>query len=248
VLNPDINRSSAKCIIENGALRLGFLNVLSVGGASATAIEEGRKKQGAFKNIGEFLERTGVLEETSLNMADAGAFDSLEPNRRKVKWEIGLRYRPINSQLALPLPVEQDMVELDMPSDWESMKEEYNVLSLFPAGHIMAKLRPRFKGNLCCSKDLARQTDGAEVTAAGLVIRRQRPLGKAVFITLEDEFGHIPLTIFPQVYERYKHKFKEPFLMIKGNVSRREGTLNIIVSQVKPFTALDKTPPAKNWG
>ncbi len=248
VLNPDINKSSAKCVIENGALRLGFLNVLSIGGASATAIEEGRNKQGMFKDIGELLERTGVLEEIALNMADAGALDSLEPNRRKVKWEIGLRYRPVNSQLALPLPVEQDMVELDMPSEWESMKEEYNVLSLFPAGHIMAKLRPRFKGNLCCSHDLARQADGAEVTAAGLVIRRQRPLGKAVFITLEDEFGHIPLTIFPQVYERYKHKFKEPFLMIKGNVSRREGTLNIIVSQVKPFNALDKTPPAKNWG
>ena len=85
-----------------------------------------------------------MLEEVALNLASAGAFDSLEPNRRKVKWEIGLRYRPVNSQLSLPLPVEQDLVELEAPSDWESMKEEYNVLSLFPAGHIMARLRPRF--------------------------------------------------------------------------------------------------------
>jgi len=51
---------------------------------------------------------------------------------------------------------------------------------------------------------------------AGLVIRRQRPRGKVVFITLEDEFGHIPLMVFPQVYERQELKFKSPFLIVKG--------------------------------
>ena len=163
-----------------------------------------------------------MLEEVAFNLAGAGAFDSLEPNRRKVKWEIGLRYRPVNSQLSLPLPVKQDMVELEAPGDWERMKEEYNVLSLFPAGHIMAKLRPRFQDNICCSKDIRRLEDGAEVMTAGLVIRRQRPRGKVVFITLEDEFGHIPLMVFPQVYERQEHKFKSPFLIVKGTLNRRE--------------------------
>ena len=56
------------------------------------------------------------MEEVALNLAGAGAFDSLEPNRRKVKWEIGLRYRPINSQLLLPLPVKQDLLDLEAPS------------------------------------------------------------------------------------------------------------------------------------
>ena len=247
VLNPDINKSRAKCIIEDGALRLGFLNVLGLGEAAAKAIEEGREKQGRFQKHRGFSGTTGVLEEVALNLASAGAFDSLEPNRRKVKWEIGLRYRPVNSQLSLPLPVKQDMVELDAPSEWERMKEEYNVLSLFPAGHIMASLRPRFNSDMCCSKDIAQLADGAEVTTAGLVIRRQRPQGKVVFITLEDEFGHIPLMVFPQVYERQEHKFKSPFLVIKGKVSRREGTINVVVTQVKPFSALDKVPPAKSW-
>jgi error-prone DNA polymerase len=247
VLNPDINKSQAKCTIESGALRLGFLNVLGLGEVSARAIEEGRGKPGAFRSIGEFLERTGVLEEVALNLAGAGAFDSLEPNRRKVKWEIGLRYRPINSQLPLPLPVEQDIVELATPSDWERMKEEYNVLSLFPAGHIMARLRPRFNGGFCTSQDIDKLGDGAAVTTAGLVIRRQRPQGKVVYITLEDEFGHIPCMVFSKVYERHEHKFKAPFLVVKGRLTRREGTHNVVVTQVKPFSALDKAPPSKDW-
>jgi error-prone DNA polymerase len=287
VLNPDINLSSAKGVIESiivchpersegsrggdkkyllltpprdssvaplpqndsvdAALRLGFLNVTGLGEASARAIEEGRQKGGAFKTIGEFLERTGVLEEVALNLAGAGAFDSLEPNRRKVKWEIGLRYRPINTQLPLPLPVEQDMVPLAKPSDWESMKEEYNVLSLFPTGHVMSRLRPRFNKGYRTSKDIENLRDGAPVTAAGLVIRRQRPHGKVVFITLEDEFGHIPCMVFGQVYEQYEHTFRSAFLIIRGRLTRREGTCNVVINEAEAFTGLEKALPSKDF-
>jgi error-prone DNA polymerase len=247
VLNPDINRSSASCTVENGALRLGFLNVMGLGSVSAKAIEKGREKDGPFKSIGDFLERSGVLEEVAFNLADAGAFDILQANRRKAKWEIGLRYRPVNSQMAMALPVEQDMTELATPGDWERMKEEYNVLSLFPGGHIMAHLRPRFQKGMCCSREIDHMRDGAEVLTAGLVIRRQRPRGKVVFITLEDEFGHIPLMVFPKVYERDEHKFKSAFLMVQGRLARREGTHNVVVDKVRAFNAMEKTPASKDW-
>jgi error-prone DNA polymerase len=291
VLNPDINKSRAKCVIENltpfsspspytergiggevipakagihsphpswipyqarndntgTALRLGFLNVTGLGEASTQAIQAGREKHGTFQTIGEFLERTGVLEEVALNLAGAGAFDSLEANRRRVKWEIGLRYRPINSQLPLPLPVEHDIVALAAPSDWDRLKEEYRILSLFPGGHVMASLRPRFNGGYTTSRDIEKLPDGAPVTAAGLVIRRQRPHGKVVFITLEDEFGHIPGMVFGQTYERYEHTFRSPFLIIRGNLTRREGTCNVVINHVESFDALEKVPESKNW-
>jgi error-prone DNA polymerase len=250
ILNPDVNKSRSRCVIEGNALRLGFYSVLGLGEAAAKDIEKGRARQGEFTSIGDFLERTGVLEEVAFNLAGAGALDSLEPNRRKAKWEIGLRYRPVNSQLGLSLPVKQDIVELNAPSEWERMKEEYGILSLYPSGHIMAKLRPHLKPGICCSKDIAGLGDGAEVTTAGLVIRRQRPQGRVVFITLEDEFGHIPLMVFPQVYEIQEHKFKSPFLMVKGRLTRREGTHNLVVSHVRPFNTvekLDKIPHSKDW-
>jgi len=248
VLNPDINRSRDKCTIEDNALRLGLLNVLGLGETSDKAIEEGRAKQGIFWDIGDFLERTGVLGEVALNLASAGAFDSLEPNRRKVKWEIGLRYRPVNTQLSLSLPVEQDLIELESPGEWERMKDEYGILGLYPTGHVMAKMRHQFNGSFCTSRDIDKLKDGAEITTAGLVIRRQRPHGKVVFMTLEDEFGLIPLMVFPRVFERQEYDFKSPFLMIKGRLSRREGTHNVVVTRVKPFRVMDKVPQSKNWG
>jgi error-prone DNA polymerase len=97
------------------------------------------------------------------------------------------------------------------------------------------------------SKDIPNLKNGAYVSAAGLVIRRQRPQGHVVFITLEDEFGHIPLMVFPQVYVKHEHTFKSPFLMIKGRLTRREGTYNVVVEQVTAFNAMDKTFQSRDW-
>jgi error-prone DNA polymerase len=227
-------------------IRLGFIHLQGLGTASAEAIEKAQKK-GPFKNIGDFLERTGVLEEVALNLASAGAFDSIVPNRREAKWEIGLRYRPVNSQLALPLPVEQDLPELEAPGDLEKMRGEYGIMGLYPSGHVMAKMRPRLGRKLQCSRDIAGLPDGAAVTTAGLVIRRQRPHGKMVFLTLEDEFGLIPAMVYPKTYAKYEYQMKSAFLVVKGRVSKREGTLNIVITHAKPFSVMDKVPQAKNW-
>jgi error-prone DNA polymerase len=231
---------------QYGSIRLGFIHVQGLGKASAEAIEKAQEK-GPFRDIGDFLERTGVLEEVALNLASSGAFDSIVANRREAKWEIGLRYRPVNSQLALSLPVEQDLPELEAPGDLEKMRGEYGIMGLYPSGHVMAKMRPRLGGKLQCSRDIAGLPDGTAVTTAGLVIRRQRPHGKMVFMTLEDEFGLIPAMVYPKTYAKYEYQMKSAFLMVKGRVSKREGTFNVVITHAKPFSVMDKVPQAKNW-
>jgi error-prone DNA polymerase len=111
----------------------------------------------------------------------------------------------------------------------------------------MASLRHRLGRNLTTSRDIEKLGDNTAVTTAGLVIRRQRPRGKVVFITLEDEFGHTPCMVFPKVYERYEHQFKAPFLIVRGRLTRREGTHNVVINQVKPFSALDKVLDSKDF-
>ena len=125
------------------------------------------------------------------------------------------------------------------------------------AGDIRGKVEPLDKAptwvyGLSAAQTLQvafqlRLRDGAELTTAGLVIRRQRPLGKAVFITLEDEFGHIPCMVFPKVDDGSEHKFKSSFLIVKGRLSRREGTYNVVINQVKSFSALEKELQSKDW-
>ena len=53
----------------------------------------------------------------------------------------------------------------------------------------------------------------------------------------------------PRVHgEGQGEEFKSASLMVKGTVSRREGTMNVVVSRIKPFRVMDKAPQSKNWG
>jgi error-prone DNA polymerase len=69
-----------------------------------------------------------------------------------------------------------------------------------------------------------------------------------VFITLEDELGHIPLVVWPQEYEKFKQVLREPVLLMRGVVSRRDDTFNIVVKEVRPVPMQQRNlPKAKNW-
>jgi len=262
VLNPDINHSREKCIIKDECLLLGLSYVRGMGDAAASQVVATRDKGGPFKSLADAMERTGLQREIIENLVTAGALDALniaaaaemEPEnrkgstgRRQALWEVGLRYRPINTQQPLPLPVEQDMTELPEQSEWETMGEEYRILGLYPEGHLMALARPHLRRGILSSRDLDTKADGDIVTVAGLVIRRQRPLAKAVFLTLEDEFGHIPLVVWPGEFAKYRQIIREPLLIIRGEVSRRSGTMNIVTKHVEPMPAMDHLPKSKSW-
>ncbi len=200
----------------------------------------------------------GGWEDFGASTANVGAIhESSTPDRRAALWEVGLRYRPIKikpgktkhggTQLALPLPVEQDMAELPPQDQWEVMMDEYRTLGLHPQGHLMALLRPHLPPGVLTSPDVSGLPDGEEVTVAGLIIRRQRPLGKAVFLTLEDEFGHIPIIVWPKMYLRYRMVLKEPVVLIRGEVSRRDGTMNIVAKHAGNISGARHLPKAKNW-
>lgn len=227
--HPDVNLSQDKCTAEGDAVRLGLLYVHGVGDAAAKAILKARHEAGPFTSLGNFMVRTWLQREAIENLVEAGAFDSLSTDRRQLLWEVGLRYRPVGIQPPLPLPVEQDMVGLPHLSEMEHMLQEYRIVGVHPDSHVMAYVRPHLSKDVATAADVPFIPDGVPVTVAGLVIRRQRPLGKAVFITLEDETGHIPLIIWPSVYEQYKAALKSTLVLAKGKMSRRDGTLNIEV-------------------
>ena len=248
VLNPDINESDAKCIIKDEALLLGFLTVGGLGGPTADAIVEARR-EGPFRSLADAMSRTGLLREALESLVAAGAFDSLVPDRRAALWQVGLLYRPVGAQQALPLPVAQDMADLAPMTGWEEMLGEYRTMGLHPRGHLMAYMRPRLDPEVLPSSRISTLEDGARVTTAGLVIRRQHPGSTdTVFITLEDEFGHTPMMMKPAVFQRYRLVIKEPVLKVHGVVSRREGTMNIEVEHAEGISASYALPPSKNWG
>ena len=254
VLNPDINESGGKCAIKDESVLMGFLNVKGVGEAGAEAILKARDAGGLFTRLGDAMERTGLQRRALESLVLAGAFDELirghqKADRRSALWEIGLRRPSHGYQWPLALPVDQDMADLPLMTDWEEMLEEYAVMEVHPRGHIMAYIRPNLDPETLPSDRVEALGDGEEVIVAGLVIRRQHPASsKTIFITLEDEFGHVPLVVWPDVFQRYRLVIREPALKVRGKISRLNGSMNVVVSSVEGIKAPYVLPKSRNWG
>jgi error-prone DNA polymerase len=234
-------------------VRVGFAYVQGIGQEAAKALEEERRQSGPFRSLSDFVRRASLKREPIENLISVGAFDEFGLNRRELQWQLGLLYRPSNGQIALALPVEQDMVSLPAMTDWERMAADYSILALSPNYHPMALIRPHLHESIVSTAQMEHLSDGTQVEVAGLVVCRQRPMTAKgfVFMLLEDESGMANVVIKPRLYQRYRSLVRaEPFVLVSGELQRRDGTTNLIA---KAFSALPvprslTAPPAHNFG
>ncbi len=248
VLHPDINRSMPKCSIrDDSSFWTGFLHVKGVGQSNAEAIVEAREKGGHFRSLPDAMTRTGLQRDAIENLVIAGAFDSMVRDRRSALWEVGLLYQPVGVQSALPMPVKQDMAQLPEMTPRETMAAEYETMGIHPDGHFMEYMRPDLPRYVVPSEEVHGLDDETQVVVAGLVVRRQHPQASAIFLTLEDETGHAPIVLWPQVFERYRLVVREPVLMVWGFVSRRHGTMNIVATHIEGVQVPHALPDARSW-
>ncbi len=86
VLGPDINESlKGFAVNEEGEIRFGLGGLKGVGEAAVESIIDERKKNGAFKNIFDFIKRINqrtVNKKTLESLAYAGAFDCFPEHHR----------------------------------------------------------------------------------------------------------------------------------------------------------------------
>ncbi len=222
----------------------------------AKEIEDERNARGDFRSLFDFIERTRVKREVIENLIACGAFDCFGLERRELIWQLGLVYRSEGRntgqrQLALALPVEQDMVPLRPMSDWDKMRADYIILGMSPNVHPMSFLRPRLHEGIASTAMVESFEDGKPIEVAGLVVCRQRPETASgfIFMVIEDEFGLVNVVVKPNVYEAHRTLVRgEPFVIIRGELQRRDRVTNLIAESFIPLTAGGLSPAAHNFG
>ncbi len=228
ILPVDVNRSRARCIVENGHLRLGFSYVDTLGEASLEVLEEARR-EGSYYSLRDFCQRTRLPRRSVENLILVGAMDGWGKARRELIWELGtISYQEGEMDLSPPLE-EINLPELTLD---EEIKAEYGILGLPVGEQIIALHRPRLERlGVERSKDLERRHNGERVRVAGLVVVRQRPpTAKGfVFITMEDEDGLMNVIVKPDVYQQYYKVLRNCFLLIvEGTIQKQSGILNVL--------------------
>jgi len=222
----------------------------------AREIQDERQGRGDFRSLFDFVERTRLKRETIERLIACGAFDDLGLERRELIWQLGLVYRSEGRnaeqrQLALPLPTEQDMIRLNPMSDWDKMRADYLILGMSPNAHPMSFLRPRLHEGIASTAMVPSLDDGASVEVAGLVVCRQRPQTAKgfIFMVIEDEFGLVNVIVKPDVYETHRTLVRgEAFVIIRGELQRRDGITNLMAEAFVPLTAGGLAPAAHNFG
>ena len=86
ILPPDINRGEGNFSVDGGSIRYGLAAIKSIGRPVIQSIIEERERDGQFRSLKDFIERTSgrdVNRRTIENFIKAGAFDSLGGTRRQ---------------------------------------------------------------------------------------------------------------------------------------------------------------------
>jgi error-prone DNA polymerase len=270
VLPPDVNLSEAKCVVQDGRVRIGIEHVTSIGEDDAKALVEERERGGPFRSVRELAQRSPLRREGLEALISSGACAAFGDGVRPLLWEAGLAPRSESvpgsageeRQLALPMDPTVETPDLPEPSDWERMLTDYRTTSLTVGIHPMELLRPHLAEPVLSSRDLCLAPDRARVAVAGMAVARQRPAtaNGVVFMLLEDEFGQMNLIVPPQVYDRHRAIVRgEPLILARGRFERQDRNQNVLVRELETLGPLARKvadvpelgsslPPAHHFG
>jgi error-prone DNA polymerase len=249
VLPPDVNKSAAKCAVQDGVVRVGLEYVDSLGKDDAAALVAERERGGPFTTVVELAQRAPLSRDGVEALVASGACDSLGDSRRALLWELGLVPRAESvpgshgeeHQLPLPLDPTAETPELPEQTPWERMLADYRRTSLSVGVHPLELLRPHLPDGVLSSEDLRATRNRAQVAVAGMTVARQRPAtaNGVVFMLLEDEHGQMNLIVPPSVYDRFRAVVRgEPLILARGRFECEGEARNVLVREVETLGPL----------
>lgn len=242
VLPPDINESHVNFRIDGNSLRFGLAAIKGVGEAAACAIIEARGDK-PFESFYDFCKRVvghRVNKKTVEALIKAGAFDSLEKNRKALlegldeameKAAKASKKRGNQPLLfdVMGVDVQKDhdfrLPEVEPPSHNELLSMEKEALGFYLSGHPLDTYLDRLKlFNVCSVSSLDSREEGEEVVVAGMVVSLKeittRNGDRMAFVNLEDREGRIEVVVFPELYKETDILLAmgEP-VIVRGSVS-----------------------------
>ncbi len=236
ILPLDICESRRAFQASDTEIRVGLQQVKGIE-KTDTEMIEGLQKSHPFQSISDFLYKTHLDRDVLENLILAGAFDRFTSNRRQLLWQLPKLLQSRQGQLF----VQETGLVLPDFTPWQRWVNEFRVLRLSPTAHIMEFYRQALDKRGVLSTKVLRETTTKRVLTAGLVIRPHRPPTKSgktvVFLTLEDEYGLVDITIFENVYHKCaKSLFNHSVLLVSGTLDWRDDTaLSLLADNVQPL-------------
>lgn len=247
-----VNRSRWDATLEgperaNGlfAVRLGMNLVKGLANEDAARIVAARGHR-SFASIDDLWRRSGVKAAALTHLAEADAFrPGFGLARREALWAIkALRDEPLPLFAAAEIvrEAEEPDVLLQPMRAGAEVARDYNRVGLTLRDHPVAFLRDdlRREGILSC-RDAIGAKDGKRMTAAGIVLVRQRPGSSkgVVFMTLEDETATLNVIVWADVFEKFRPVvLSASMVAVTGRLQKEGEVIHLIALEVVDRSAL----------
>ncbi len=255
VLLPNVNASEVEFRPENGSIRYSLAAVKNVGKAAVEHIAETREGGGTFTSLADFASRINprlINRRAFENMAAAGAFDDLEPNRAALVQGADLVLGVASRSSENRSLGQEDMFagrgaaeKIDLPPyelmlPAEQLNQEFDALGLFLSGHPLNDYLPSLElRGVRTWQDFSEAMERGESSArmAGMVVyrkERRTPKGeKYAFVGFSDTSGQFELGVFSEVLQSSR-ELLEPgnLLLLSVSVSERDGEKRLTMARV----------------
>lgn len=249
VLPPDVNASGVEFEVEGEAIRFGLNAVKGCGRAVIEGMVAARDSGGRFLDIFDFCER--VQDQTQLNknavecLIKVGAFASVSSNRAQLLEmmpdAMAAAAAKLRSQKAGQVDLFGDdsgasagslnLSKYDHIGDFGSddiLMMEKELVGLYLSGHPLENVRELLaKHCTATASDFRELEHDQECTIGGIIadvnVRVTRRGDRMATIRLEDLYGTIPITFFPQALKTCSDQLvKDKVVLVKGRACHRE--------------------------
>jgi DNA-directed DNA polymerase III PolC len=228
LLLPCVNRSRGPFVPEDGAIRAGLGTITSLEVELLEAILAERDCGGPYRDLADFRRRVRPGPEALALLIGCGALDFTGRPRPALflKADLQERVRRTQAELFAAGPADWS------PNDYNEARrllDERRLLGFVVGPPLMSLFRPKLPRHLVTSRDLPRHV-GQRVHVAGLTATARhattaqgRPMQ---FVTLEDEWGLVEVTLFPGACPLAPYLTLGPYLAA-GTVEERYGVLTL---------------------
>jgi len=261
---PDINRSMADFDVENGEVLYALGAIRNVGFEAMQSVVQAREEGGKFTDLFDFLERIdpkAVNKRALENLARAGAFDSIHPNRGQIvaAADILMAYAQsmaadrAASQVSLFGSNESSRPRLPnvaMVSGPARLDEELAAIGFYLSGHPLQDMLDVFKRrNVTLYADaVALASEGREAfRMAGIIRRKQERAAqgsgeKFAFVTLSDPSGEYEVLFPPESLRKNRdHLEVGNSIVLKVRSKGRDGEVRFFGDDAGPMSETLKT-------
>ena len=271
LLGPDINKSDVVFKLESvndrfQGIRYALAALKNVGeGAMASLLKE-REKHGLFTDITDFAERLDIrsLNKRQLeHLACAGAFDCIDPNRRRIHDGVEQIIHHSNivqnerhsDQIGLFSSDSAPKITIKLPhlTDWlpmERLRQEFSAIGFYLSSHPLDGYTSKLETmNVISSEDaLASETSRLVTLAGTLVTKKERTSSKGnryAFVQFTDPSGTFEVTAFSETLALAEELLQiGNSLLIKTAVQTEgNGEAKLLA---KSFSSLDELPFKKS--